>query len=100
MLCFQPLPEVEERVGSLISDVHINRLTLKLVLDDCIENELIPRHIREGIIAEIPHPYNRSYHPTKRDLQNMVQAAILKQRSSLFDQVRKRSIYVHSRVCY
>ena len=95
MLCLKPLPEVEEKVSSLISDVHINRLTLKLVLDDWIETDLIPRHLREGTISEPPNEFNRSYYPTKRDMQNLVQAAIFKQRNSLFDQVWLK---VHSKV--
>ena len=48
MLCFRPLPEVEEMY------VHINCLTLKLVLDEWIKSDLIPRHLREGAYQKSP----------------------------------------------
>ena len=87
MLCFRPLSEVEDKVKELITDVHLNRVGLKVVLDHWIENELIPQHIRKGVISDRPHPFNRAYFPTKRDIQNLVHGSILNQRNSLFDQV-------------
>lgn len=75
-------------------DVHINRLTLKLVLDDWIQNELIPRHLCEGVISQPPNQFNRAYYLTKSDLQNLVQGTILNQRSSLFDQVSTVTVFI------
>ena len=57
MLCFRPLTEVEERVNLLVTEIHINRLTLKLVLEDWIQSELIPQHFRGGIISEYPNQF-------------------------------------------
>ena len=100
MLCFRPLTEVEERVNLLVTEIHINQLTLKLVLEDWIQSELIPQHLREGIISEYPNQFNRSYYPTKRDIQNLVQGAILKQRNSLFDQVHIMNTCFNTQLFY
>ena len=38
----------------LVSETHIHNLNLKLVFEDWVRNELIPKHKREGIIQETP----------------------------------------------
>ena len=57
-----PLPEVEEKVKSLIQQAYLRQVTLKLTLKDWVERELIPRHISEGIVDHNPSHLNRAYY--------------------------------------
>ena len=38
--------------------------------------ELIPQHIKQGIIEDIPSTYDRHYHPTVQDLWNITKSVI------------------------
>ena len=82
-LCYRPHPEIEKKVEELVSDTRLTALSLKLVVDNWVTKVLIPK---EGIIKEVPQPFNRAYFPTKKDLRNMSHKAIVKRRNSLFDQ--------------
>ena len=86
-LCQRMLPEVEEKVMLLVMEAHLHSLNLRLVLEDWVKNELIPKHKQEGVLLETPDEYNRAYFPTIKDLRNVAQQAIMKSRSSCFDQV-------------
>ena len=86
-LCQRMLPEVEEKVKSLVSEAHLHNLSLKLTLEDWVRRELIPKKKEEGVLLETPSQYDRAYFPTKKDLCNVVQHTIIQQRSSCFDQV-------------
>ena len=70
----------------LVSDTRLTALSLKLVVDNWVTKVLIPGQMKEGIIKEVPQPFNRAYFPTKKDLRNMSHKAIVKRRNSLFDQ--------------
>ena len=90
------LPEVEEKIRMLVTDVHLNHLNLKLVLEDWVNSELIPQHQKEGKLVERPSQFNRSYFPTNKDLRNAVHKAIMCSRGSCFDQVK----YVYNLCIY
>ena len=79
-LCQRMLPEVEEKVRSLVTEAHLHNLNLKLVLEDWVRNQLIPKHKQEGILQETPNHYNRGYFPTTKDLRNVAQQAIMQSR--------------------
>ena len=85
-LCNRPHPEIEKKVEELVSDTRLSALSLKLVIDNWVAKVLIPKQLEEGIIEEVPQPFNRAYFPTKKDLCNMSHKAIVKRRNSLFDQ--------------
>ena len=61
-------------------------MSLKLVVHDWVTKILIPKQLQDGILNELPNPYNRAYFPTKKDLRNVAHRAIVKRRNSLFDQ--------------
>ena len=79
-LCQRMLPEVEEKVRSHVTEAHLHNLNLKLVLEDWVRNQLIPKHKQEGILQETPNHYNRGYFPTTKDLRNVAQQAIMQSR--------------------
>ena len=81
------IPEVEEKVRSHVTEAHLHNLNLKLVLEDWVRNQPIPKHKQEGILQETPNHYNQGYFPTTKDLRNVAQQAIMQSRSSCFDQV-------------
>lgn len=55
----KPLPEVVEKVESLISHSHLNHISLMLALRDWISHELVPEHLRQGFITDKPSEYDR-----------------------------------------
>lgn len=81
-----PLPEIEEKVKSLVLQSHLRQVTLALTIKDWVECELIPRHMSYNIIDRIPSQLNRAYYPNRRDIRNMSRKAIVEQRGSKFDQ--------------
>lgn len=87
------LPEVEEKIRMLVTDVHLSHLNLKLVLEDWVNSELIPQHQKEGKLVERPSQFNRSYFPTNKDLRNAVHKAIMHSRGSCFDQVKMKRVH-------
>lgn len=82
----KPLPEVVEKVESLISHSHLNQINLKLTLRDWTNHELIPDHLQQGILTDHPSEYDRRYYPTVEDLKNMSRKVIRKIRHNMFDQ--------------
>ena len=85
-LSHEPLPEIEEKVYSLVQGACLTQMALILAVRDWVKKELIPRHLREGQITEAPSEYSRAYFPTKEDIRSMARRAIVQQRSSLLDQ--------------
>ncbi len=82
----KPLPEVMEKVESLICNSHLSQMSLMLALRDWIKHQLIPRHLQEGILATPPSDYNRRYFPSVKDVQNMSRRVINRIRNNMFDQ--------------
>ena len=85
-LSHEPLPEIEEKVYSLVQGACLTQMALILAVRDWVKKELIPRHLQEGQITEAPSEYSRAYFPTKEDIRSMARRAIVQQRSSLLDQ--------------
>ena len=48
-IAHKTLPEVEEKVVSLVNNAYLNHLNLKHVLQDWVTNELIPQQIEHDI---------------------------------------------------
>ena len=87
MHAYQPLPEVIERVESLVTNSYLSQVSLKLSLKEWVMKELIPVHLKKGIIDDIPSEFDRHYHPTAQDLRNsMTKGVINKIRKNTFDQ--------------
>ena len=59
----------------LVIEAHLHSLNLRLVLEDWVKNELIPKHMQECILQETPDEYNRAYFPTTKVLRNVTQQA-------------------------
>ena len=83
-LCNRPHPEIEKKVKELVSDTRLSALSLKLVIDNWVAKVLIPKQLEEGIIEEVPQPFNHAYFPTKKDLHNMSRKAIIKREEILY----------------
>lgn len=75
-----------EKVESLISHSHLNHISLMLALRDWINNELVPEHLRQGILTEKPSEYDRQYYPTVEDMRNISRRVVNKIRHNMFDQ--------------
>ena len=86
LLSHKPLPEIEEKVESLVRHSHLSQISLVLALRDWIKHELIPRHLRDGTLSQIPNEHDRRYFPTAEDVKNMSKRAINKMRKNMFDQ--------------
>ena len=85
-LSHEPLPEIEEKVYSLVQGAWLTQMALILAVWDWVKKELIPRHLQEHQITEASCEYSRAYFSTKEDIRSMAQRAIVQQRSSLLDQ--------------
>ena len=77
MHAYQPLPEVIERVESLVTNSYLSQVSLKLSLKEWV---------MKGIIDDIPSEFDKHYHPTAQDLRNMTKGFINKIRKNTFDQ--------------
>lgn len=44
-LCNKPLPEIESKIESLINDVRLTPVSLKMAIQDWVKKELIPQHL-------------------------------------------------------
>ena len=62
MHSYKPLPEVVSRVESLVTNSYLSQVSLKLSLSEWVKRELIPQHIKQGIIEDIPSTYDRHLH--------------------------------------
>ena len=51
LLTHTPLPEIEEKVESLVWHSHFSQISLILALKDWIKHELIPQHLCSGILS-------------------------------------------------
>ena len=83
---YKPLPEVIGRVESLVSNSYLSQVSLKLSLKEWVTKELIPQHIKQGILDDRPSEYDRHYYPTIQDLRNITKSVINKIRKNMFDQ--------------
>ena len=63
---------------SLVNDVRLTPISLKMSIQDWVNKTLIPCHLTSGILEQPPQPFNRSYFPTNKDLRNMAHRAIVK----------------------
>ena len=86
LLTHKPLPEIEEKVESLIRHSHLSQISLILALKDWIKHELIPQHLRSGILSQVPNEHDCRYFPTAEDVKNMSKRSINKMRKNMFDQ--------------
>lgn len=82
----KPLPEVIEKIESLITHSHLSQISLMLALRSWIREELIPKHIQENILKDKPSEYDRRYYPTVEDVRNISRKVINKIRHNMFDQ--------------
>ena len=57
-----------------------------LALKEWVNQELIPDHLRQGLLSDRPSEYDRRYYPTVEDLRNMKKWVIGKIRNNMFDQ--------------
>ena len=85
-LTLKPIFEVKVKVAELVEFQLMKQFHLKLSLSNWVKRELIPCHIKEGIISEAPSSYNRAYFPSNEDLWYLAKQAILKHRDHLQDQ--------------
>ena len=86
MHSYKPLSEVVSRVESLVTNSYLSQVSLKLSLSEWVKKELIPQHIKQGIIEDIPSSYDRHYHPTVQDLRSIIKSVINNIRKNMFDQ--------------
>ena len=82
----KPLPEVTTKVEDLICHSHLSQISLMLALKSWVNHDLIPEHLRQGILTSRPAEYDRRYYPTVEDVRNMSQSVINKIRKNMFDQ--------------
>ena len=59
-----------------MTNSYLSQVSLKLSLSEWVKKELIPQHIKQGIIEDIPSTYDRHYHPTVQDLRNITKSVI------------------------
>ena len=71
LLCHKPLPEVIEKVDSLICHSHLSQISLMLALRDWMKHKQIPDHFQQGILTTKPSEYVRWYYPTVEDIKNI-----------------------------
>ena len=57
-----------------------------LALKEWVNQELIPQHMRQGLLLNRPSEYDRRYFPTVEDSRNMKKRVINKIRNNVFDQ--------------
>ena len=74
-LTMKPLPQIEEKIAELVQEYFLNQRALRLSLKTWVE-ELISKHLNEGVITNKPSDYNRAYYPTAEDIRVMVKKAI------------------------
>ena len=82
----KPLPEIISRVESLVCNSHLSQVSLMLALKEWVNQELIPEHLRQGLLLTRPSEYDRRYYPTVEDLWNIKKRVINKIRNNMFDQ--------------
>lgn len=78
-LAFKPLPEVEGKVSEPVQDCYLSRRSLKAALTNWVEKELVPQHLKEGIITIPPSAYSHAYYPTVEDIRSMTWKALIQQ---------------------
>ena len=86
LLSHKPLPEIEEKVESLVRHSHLSQISLILALRDWIKHELIPQHLSNGILSQVPNEHDRRYFPTAEDIKNISKCAVNKMMKNSFDQ--------------
>ena len=82
----KPVPEIIAQVESLVCNSHLSQVSLMLALKEWVNQELIPDHLRQGLLSDRPSEYDRRYYPTVEDLRNMKKWVIGKIRNNMFDQ--------------
>ena len=82
---YKPLPEVTGRVESLVSNSYFSQVSLKLSLKEWVNKELIPQHIKQGILENKSSEYDRHYYPTTQDLRNITKSAVNRIRNNMLD---------------
>ena len=93
----KPLPGVVTRVESLVCNSHLSQVSLMLALKEWVNQELIPEHMRQGLLSNKPSDYDRRYYPTVEDLRNMKKRVISKIRNNMFDQDALENFLNHER---
>lgn len=71
LLSHKPLPEIEVKVESLIRHSRLSQISLLLALRDWINHKLIPQHICDGILSQVPNEHDRRYFPIADDVKSM-----------------------------
>lgn len=85
-LTLKPLSVIENKVAELLQECLLNRKALVMCLKTWVQKELIPEHMKSGILTSVPSEYNRAYYPTNAEIRVMIAKAITKECNSLFDQ--------------
>lgn len=93
----KPLPEVMEKVETLITHSHLSQMSLMLALRSWIKDELIPNHIQSNILKDKPSEFDRRYYPTVEDIRNISRKVIHKIRNNMFDQDALETFLSHEK---
>ena len=80
------LPEIVSRVESLVIHSHLSQISLMLAVKEWVNQELIPRHLQQGVLTTRPSEFDRRYFPTVEDLRNMTRHTVTKIRNDMLDQ--------------
>ena len=83
---FKPLPEIVSRVESLVTHSHLSQISLMLAVKEWVNQELIPRHLQQGVLTNRPSEFDRRYFPTVEDLRNITRHTVNKIRNNMLDQ--------------
>ena len=70
----------------MVCNSHLSQVSLMLALKEWVNQELIPEHLRQGLLLTRPSEYDRRYYPTVEDLWNIKKRVINKIRNNMFDQ--------------
>lgn len=57
----KPLPEISTRVESLVCNSHLSQVSLMLAVKEWVNQELIPEHMRHGLLSNQPSECDRRY---------------------------------------
>ena len=88
LLSHKPLPEIEEEVESChVRHSHLSQISLILALRDWIKHELIPQHLSNSILSQVPNynEHDRRYCPTEGDIKNISMRAVNKMMKNSFN---------------
>ena len=71
---------------SLVTHSHLSQISLMLAVKEWVNQELIPRHLQQGVLNSRPSQFDRRYFPTVDDLRNMTRHTVKNIRNNMLDQ--------------